>query len=377
VRADRPVPDHGGSRPDVEALIRNMWGEPRNEFRKPLHIFFYLLSLPYGAAVRARNRLFDLGVLRQDDVGCPVVSVGNLTAGGTGKTPMTILLARMLKARGLRPAVLSRGYGGKSTAGVLVVSDGAQILAVAEEAGDEPVLMARRLPGIPVLAGAKRAVTGRYARENFGADVLVLDDGFQHRWIRRDLDIVLLDSRKPLGNGFLLPRGPLREPPESLERAGVVVFTRSEDLPGPMDTGLSSLLSGRLMLRTRIRPTALIGIDGAEFPLSFLAGKRVFAFAGIAQPESFRKTLEDLGAIVAGFRAMPDHHRVGAAEMLQIERGLGETGAELLLTTEKDGVKFSRTAPFSRRLFCLAIETEILEGADGLETALTVCIGKR
>jgi tetraacyldisaccharide 4'-kinase len=237
--------------------------------------------------------------------------------------------------------------------------------------------MARRLPGIPVLAGAKRAVTGRYARVNFGADALVLDDGFQHRWIRRDLDIVLLDSRKPTGNGFLLPRGPLREPLDSLERAGVVVFTRSEDLPGPMDTGLSSLLSGRLMLRTRIRPTALIGIDGAEFPLSFLAGKRVFAFAGIAQPDSFRQTLEELGAVVAGFRSLPDHHRLGAAEMLQIEQGLDETGAELLLTTEKDGVKLSGPVPFSRRLLCLAIETEILEGAGGLETALRVIIPHR
>ena len=372
-----PCRTAGGSRSDVEALIRNMWGDPRNDIRKPLHIFFYLLSLPYGAAVRARNRLFDLGVLRQDNVGCPVVSVGNLTAGGTGKTPMAIQVAGMLRDRGLRPAVLSRGYGGKSTASVLVVSDGRQTLAGADEAGDEPVLIARRLRGIPVLAGAKRTLSAAYARENFGADVLVLDDGFQHRWIRRDLDIVLLDSRKPLGNGFLLPRGPLREPPESLERAGVVVFTRSEDLPGPMDTGLSGLLSGRLMLRTRIRPIALIGIDGAEFPLSFLAGKRVFAFAGIARPESFRQTLEDLGAVVAGFQALPDHHRFCAEDLRQIERACSETGAEILLTTEKDGVKLSGPVPFSRRLLCLAIETEILEGTDNLEAALRVCLGAR
>ena len=118
---------------------------------------------------------------------------------------------------------------------MLVVSDGRQFLAGPEEAGDEPVLIARRLKGIPVLAGAKRAITGRYARENFGVDVMVLDDGFQHRWIHRDLDIVLLDSRQPLGNGLLLPRGPLREPPSALERAGVVVFTRSQDSAGPLD----------------------------------------------------------------------------------------------------------------------------------------------
>jgi len=362
----------------VEALIRNMWGEPRNEFRKPLHIFFYLLSLPYGAAVRARNRLFDLGMLRQDDVGCPVVSVGNLTVGGTGKTPMAIRVAGMLRDRGMRPAILSRGYGGKSAAGVLVVSDGRQTLAGPDEAGDEPVLIARRLPGVPVLAGARRAVTGRYARENFGTDVLVLDDGFQHRWIRRDLDIVLLDSRKPLGNGFLLPRGPLREPPEALERAGVVVLTRSEEHPGPAaDRRIAGLLRGRPVLRTHVKPTALIGPDGTEASLSSLAGKRVFAFAGIAQPGSFRRSIESLGGSVAGFIAYPDHHRYDAKDLHRIGREFSGAGAEVLLTTEKDGVKLAGAESIRRRLTLLAIETEILEGADALETALTVCVGRR
>jgi len=361
----------------VKALIRTMWGDPRNEFRRPLHIFFYLLSLPYGAAVLARNRLFDSGALPQQDVGCPVVSVGNLTVGGTGKTPMAIRVAGTLRDRGMRPAVLSRGYGGRSAAGVLVVSDGRQILTGPDEAGDEPVLIARRLPGVPVLAGAKRAVTGRYARENFGADVLVLDDGFQHRWIRRDLDIVLLDSRLPLGNGFLLPRGPLREPPESLERAGIIVLTRSGGQSDALGGTLAGLVAGRPVLRTRIRPTRLVAADGTEMPPSHLAGRRVFAFAGIARPDSFRQTLEGLGAEVAGFRAFPDHHRYDAGVVQQIEKALRETGAEILVTTEKDGVKLFGVAAFSRRLFCLAVETELLDGADALETALTVCIGRR
>ena len=348
-----------------------MWGAPRNEIRKPLHIFFYLLSLPYGGAVRARNRLFDLGVLRQEKVGCPVVSVGNLTVGGTGKTPMVILLAGLLRQWGLRPAVLSRGYGGKSPSDVLVVSDGRQILAGPEEAGDEPVLIARRLKGIPVLAGAKRALTGRYARENFGVDVMVLDDGFQHRWIHRDLDIVLLDSRQPLGNGLLLPRGPLREPPAALVRAGVIVFTRSEDSTGPsMDKELSGILSGRPVLRTRIRPTNIVGADGAELPLSFLAGKKVFAFAGIAQPDSFRQTLEGLGGVIAGFRAFPDHHRYTAEDWGRIEHDAGLARADLVLATEKDLVKLQGIAQALSRLHGLAIETEILEGRDRLEEAL-------
>lgn len=362
----------------METLIRNMWGDSRNDLFKPLHIFFYLMSLPYGGTVRTRNRLFDFGFLKQEKMGCPVVSVGNLTVGGTGKTPMVILLAGMLRDLGLRPAVLSRGYGGKSTADVVVVSDGRQILAGTEQAGDEPVLIARRLKDVPVLAGPNRAFTGRYALDNFGVNVILLDDGFQHRWVHRDLDLVLLDSRHPLGNGFLLPRGPLREPPSALERAGVIAFTRSEDVTDPsIDGRLSGTLSGLPVLRTRIRPTAYIGSHGEELPLTFLAGKRVFAFAGIAQPESFRKSIGSLGAIIAGFRDFPDHHRYLEEDLSGIEGAAGRAGAEILVTTEKDGVKLSEFKSFSRRLYCLAIETEIFEGIDGLETALTVCVGKR
>jgi tetraacyldisaccharide 4'-kinase len=355
----------------VEALIRNMWGDPRNEFRKPLHIFFYLLSLPYGGAVRARNRLFDLGVLRQEKVGCPVVSVGNLTVGGTGKTPMVILLAGMLRERGMRPAVLSRGYGGKSASGVLVVSDGRQILAGPEDAGDEPVLIARRLRDVPVLAGPKRVITGRYALEHFDIDAILLDDGFQHRYLMRDLDIVLLDSRQPLGNGFVLPRGPLREAPSALERAGLIAFTRSEDgAAPPVDRRLSAILSRRPSLRTRIRPTNLVGADGTELPLSFLAGKKVFAFAGIAQPESFRQTVEGLGGVIAGFRAFPDHHRYTAEDWGRIEHDAGLARADIVLATEKDLVKLQAIPQALSRLHGLAIETEILEGAERLEEAL-------
>ena len=362
----------------MEALIRNMWGDPRNEILKPLHIFFYLLSLPYGGVVRTRNRLFDVGVLRQEKIGCPVVSVGNLTVGGTGKTPMVMLLAGLLRKWGLRPAVLSRGYGGKSRSGVLVVSDGRSVLAGPEEAGDEPVLIARRLRDVPVLAGPKRVITGRYALEHFDIDAILLDDGFQHRYLARDLDIVLLDSRQPLGNGFVLPRGPLREYPSALERAGLIAFTRSEDgAAPPVDGRLSAILSRRPSLRTRIRPTALIGPEGTEQPLSVLAGKRVFAFAGIAQPDSFPQTLEDLGGVIAGFRAFPDHHRYTAEDLGRIEQDAGLARADVVLATEKDLVKLQGLPRALSRLFALAVETEILEGADGLEAALRACLGAR
>ncbi|HET6488139.1 MAG TPA: tetraacyldisaccharide 4'-kinase [Syntrophales bacterium] len=355
----------------MEALIQDMWRDPRNEFRKPLHIFFSLLSLPYGGAVRARNRLFDSGFLQQQRIGCPVISVGNLTVGGTGKTPMVILLAGMLKDRGMRPAVLSRGYGGKNTADVLVVSDGMRVLAGPEEAGDEPVLIARRLGDVPVLAGPKRVVTGRHALEHFGVGAILLDDGFQHRYLHRDLDIVLLDSAQPLGNGFLLPRGPLREPPSALARAGAIAFTRSgEGDAGETDERLSGILSGGIVLRTRVRPTSLTTQDGEQKPLSILQGKRVFAFAGIARPDSFRRTIESLGGVIAGFRAFPDHHRYRAEDLGRIESESGLAKADILLATEKDLVKLPLTPQLSSRIHGLAIETEILEGRDRLEAAL-------
>jgi tetraacyldisaccharide 4'-kinase len=355
----------------VEALIRNMWGDPRNDILRPLHLFFSLLSLPYGGAVRARNRLFDSGFLKQRRIGCPVISVGNLTVGGTGKTPMVILLAGMLKDRKLRPAVLSRGYGGKNRADVLVVSDGKRVLAGPDEAGDEPVLIARRLRDIPVLAGPKRVITGKYALEHFGVDAILLDDGFQHRYLKRDLDIVLLDSRQPLGNGFLLPRGPLREPPSALGRADVLAFTRSErGSAGPVDERLSGILSGRVFLRTRVRPTSFTAPDGEERPLSFLQGKRVFAFAGIAQPDSFRQTIESMGAVIAGFRAFPDHHRYRAEDLGRIQNEAGLARADILLATEKDVVKLSGASQPPPWVHALAIETEIVEGREHLEDAL-------
>ncbi|MBU0575377.1 MAG: tetraacyldisaccharide 4'-kinase, partial [Proteobacteria bacterium] len=158
-----------------------------------------LLSLPYGAAVAARNRLYDRGLLRQQKLPCPVISLGNLTVGGTGKTPTVIFIANLLNERGYHPAVLSRGYGGSTRAPVNVVSDGKRILMGWREAGDEPVLIARAAPGIPVLTGSRRLLTGRAAIETFGADILILDDAFQHRPLFRGIDMVLLDAARPFG----------------------------------------------------------------------------------------------------------------------------------------------------------------------------------
>ncbi len=289
-----------------------------------------------------------LGVRRRGHLPVPVVSVGNLSVGGTGKTPMTQWLCRRLQADGRRVAVLSRGHGG-GVAGVGVVSDDAgRVHLDASQAGDEPVLLAQTLPGVPVLVGKDRRLSGREALRRFGLDALVLDDGFQFWQLARDLDIVLLDARRPFDNGFPLPRGLLREPERHLRRAGVVVATRAG--------GLTQ--DGRMALAARscaLAPDAPLffadhhavgfapvsDLSAPLLPLRALAGQAVQAVSAIAQPESFRRTLErEAGARVLSLRAWDDHHKFSVEEARAARRGAAEAGAAALVMTEKDAVKW-------------------------------------
>ncbi|MDP3096666.1 MAG: tetraacyldisaccharide 4'-kinase [Syntrophales bacterium] len=314
-----------------------------------------LLSLPYGAVVAARNRLYDGGLLKQQKLPRPVIGVGNLTVGGTGKTPTVIFLANLLKRKGRRPAVLSRGYRGGANAPVNVVSDGNRILMGWKEAGDEPILIARAAPGIPVLTGSRRLLTGRAAVETLGADVLILDDGFQHRALFRDIDIVLLDDARPFGNGFLLPRGPLREPTDSLGRADILIRTGGAEKEEPLREA-ASLPSFRAIHK----PQGIVagGTQRIE-TVAALAGEKVFAFAGIGSPEAFRRSLTELGAAVVGFRAFPDHHPYVPSDIELLRRLAAESGAARIVTTEKDGVRLADFPDFLAELFLLRIAMEI------------------
>jgi tetraacyldisaccharide 4'-kinase len=276
--------------------------------------------------------------------------------GGTGKTPLVILLARLLANMGRCPAVLSRGYGGRSKAPVNIVSDGNRIFSAWREAGDEPVLIARLLPGIPVLTGKKRLATGQAAVERFGADVLILDDAFQHRQLCRNLDIVLVDAGRPFGNGALLPRGELRERPEALRRAHLVVRTGSGGGAGDGIGGIFGLPS----FSGVHRPLELVGAgEGNTLPLAELQGRRILAFAGIGRPESFRKSLVGLGAEVVSFRAFTDHQPYGPGDIEALGRLASESGAELIVTTEKDGVRLADFPDFLTRVLCLRIGMEV------------------
>ena len=339
-----------------EERLKEIWkGEQTTGVSGALAAALRLLSLPYGVVVAARNRLYDGGVLRQQKLPRPVISVGNLTVGGTGKTPTVIFIAHILKDHGYRPAVLSRGYGGSANAPVNVVSDGNRIRMGWREAGDEPILIARAAPGIPVLTGSRRLLTGRAAVETFGADVLILDDAFQHRSLFRDIDMVLLDVARPFGNGFLLPRGPLREPPDALRRADILLRTGEAENGEPLREA-ASLPSFRAIHK----PQGVVagGTQRIE-TVAALLGQKVFAFAGIGSPEAFRRSLTELGAAVVGFRVFPDHHPYDLSDIENLRRLAAKSGAARIVTTEKDGVRLADFPDFLAELSLLRIAMEM------------------
>lgn len=338
--------------------VRGSWdGDRTKSGITPLRAVLGLFSLLYRGGVAARNRLYDLGLLRQMKLPCPVISVGNLTVGGTGKTPTVILLANLLREKGRRPAVLSRGYGGRASRPVSIVSDNNHILMEWVEAGDEPVLIARAIPGIPVLTGAKRHLTGRAAIEQFNTDVLILDDAFQHRQLFRDLDIVLVNAALPFGNGQLLPGGPLREPKASLRRAHLLIRTGAE---GDPVEPLEEATSGMPFFRGIHRPLGIIeGRTGRLLPAASLQKEKVCAFAGIGRPEIFRRSLMALGAEVVSFRTFPDHRPYKHLDLDALRRLAVETGAERIITTEKDGIRLGDFPDFLTEVSLLRIGMEI------------------
>lgn len=304
-----------------------------------------------GLLSRVQGRLVGAWSARNAGRGClprPVISVGNLEMGGTGKTPFTIELARLLSAEGYLTCILSRGYGGRRDHEPLVVSDLHRVLAGPSVAGDEPFLMARSLPGVPVVVGADRLAAGRKALEAFPVHAFLLDDGFQHRRLRRDVDLVLLDATDPWAGGRLWPWGGLhrglREPPRGLARADAIVLTRTQAASAEGLTALreelARLAPGVPVLTTR---TQAAGFRRLTKPLSAtipdMTGTRVLAFAGIARPGAFFEDLEGLGAAIVGRRAFRDHHAYSETEVRALLRQAEELGASALVTTGKDAVR--------------------------------------
>ncbi len=322
-------------------LIDRLMGRDQDLLTLAVRFVLLPLSLLYLVVVTIRNALYDNGLLSTQAVGVPVVSVGNLTVGGTGKTPLVIALARKGAAEGRKVAIVCRGYG-----------------AVADDDGhtDEVALLMARCPQATVIMVPDKLSGARQAAAS-GADLILVDDGFQHRRLHRDLDLVVMDARTPFGNGDVLPAGSLREPPSGLERADFIVVTHHDHLDR---FGRESLLArlqahrrGVGVIWARHEPTGVrtVGGDAIASPDS-LAGQDVFLFAGIASPEGFRRTVESVGASVTGLLAFPDHHDFDPGDLAAV-RAQARTSA--LLCTEKDAVKIARI-PDHGDVRCLVVE---------------------
>jgi len=316
-----------------------LWSEGSG-FHNAIRFPFTFLAWVYGAVIRLRLLSYALGLLPKIHVDCRVISIGNITVGGTGKTPMTIYLAEQWRKRGAKVGIVSRGYGRKKKDAVLVVSDGMNLLEKAEAVGDEPVLMAKRLVDIPIVVAADRHQGCQRLLDDFKVDLILLDDGFQHIRMHRDFNILLIDATKPFGNKRLLPRGRLREPVSEIRRADCIVITRSdlaENLP-LLNTQLECF--GLPILKSHFQASALLDLStGILHPLDVLKNRLILAFCGIGNPTPFFKQLIDLGAELKETQVFQDHHDYEIEDVLRLTRRAGRAGIHLLVTTEKDAVK--------------------------------------
>lgn len=356
--------------------------------------FLYVHSLIYSMVVQARLWLYKNRIFHDQPLGCLVVVVGNLTVGGTGKTPVVEKFARSLAERGRKVAILSRGY--KSRREPLwrrwwrqithgkppppkVVSDGRRVLLDSEEAGDEPFMLARNLPGVVVLVDKNRVKSGSYAIRKYGVDTLLLDDGFQYLPLKGRLNLLLIDKTNPFGNRHLLPRGILREPVKHLKRASYVFLTKSDGEPAPeLEQLIRRHNREAEIIECAHKPQFLQSVWGDErLPLEALQGKRVGAFSAIAVPESFEQFLRDFGASVLYTKRFLDHHRFTDEELAQIFRQTEGAGLDFLVTTEKDAVRL----PFERLtdlpLYYLRLEIDIISGGNDFEEAVSrICFSQ-
>lgn len=350
-----------------DLLTRPATGLPSRVALWPMAALAWL----YGGLLAGRRWAYRKGLLPVYRSPVPVIAVGNLTAGGTGKTPCVEKICRILLEAGYRPAVISRGYGGRYRGSCATVADGARVLLGPEEAGDEPVLLARSLPGVPVLIARKRADGAREAVSRHGAQVLVLDDAFQHLRMGRDLDVVTVDAKYPLGNGYCFPRGLLRERPATLKEADLILLTRGTRLPPEVLERSRRLLrahNGRAPILTAGHASArLTELNrGERAPPEWLRDRKVLAFAGIGAPSGFFGELENLGARVLEAVPFPDHHPYTRQDVQKLVEWAKLMNAEAMVTTEKDAVRLVREMPLEVPLLALGIEIVVQEGEAAL-----------
>ncbi|MFA4901516.1 MAG: tetraacyldisaccharide 4'-kinase [Desulfobaccales bacterium] len=316
----------------------------------------------YGLGAGLRRTLYARGLLRTKKLPAPVISVGNITVGGTGKTPVVACLAALWRDRGQRVAILSRGYGGRIQAPTRL-SDGERLYRKPPEVGEEPYWLARTLPGVAVYTGACRYAAGLAAWEEFKPDLFLLDDGFQHFQLHRDLDLVLLDAASPFGNGYLLPRGPLREPLTALNAAQTIILTRFDHPRHQANLlAIQKRFPDKMVLTASISPVRVTSYPGgqAEAP-EVVRHRALMAFAGLARPEVFTATLQDLRVDQKGFQPFPDHHNYTPREVHDLAATAQARGAEALITTGKDWARLGERWHEGVPLWVLDVEARLSE----------------
>ena len=371
----------------LESYLVRLIQEKGADLDQPAGVKFLLavlkgLSLVFAAIVAVRDFMYRTGLIRRHPLGIQVISIGNVTAGGTGKTPVTEIFARTLSAEGRKVAILSRGYRRKEAPWwrrlftqvidpPLVVSDGRHVLLDATTGGDEPYMLASNLPGVCVLVDRNRVKAGRYAISRFGCDTLILDDGFQYQRLKHTHEVVLVDKTNPFGNGHMLPRGVLREPASHIDRADFIFLTKSDGDSASVREQIREYNQTAEIIECRHAPRLLRDVwSREELPLDWLKGKTLTTLSGIAVPQGFEDSLRKLGARVIWCERYADHHRYDSSEIIFALNKTADLHADALITTEKDAVRFPRLETTPVPCYYLRVDIELMAGAENFAAAV-------
>ena len=371
---------------NVETFLLEVILEERRGARAAIvRTLLYGCSKLFHLAVITRRSLYNFRILRDSTLGVQVIAIGNLTVGGTGKTPVVEKFARELRDQGRNVAILSRGYRSKpvpvhrwifnklffrdDTTPPRVVSDGKSLLLDSEMAGDEPYMLASNLKDVVVLVDKDRVKSGRYAIEKFGCDTLLLDDGFQYWKLRgRRQDIVLIDRQQPFGNERLLPRGTLREPPSHLARASTIFITKSDGDTGDLRRRITQVNPNAGIIECIHHPLYLEDVfTGQRIGIQILQARKVASLSGIAQPESFEESLVNIGAELVYAKRFADHHRFSQQEIINVINRGKKRQAEMIITTQKDAVRFPKIDRRDLPFYFMRVEIKILTGANDFQ----------
>ena len=370
----------------IETFVLEVIFEERHDFKARLmRAFLFGSSKIFQVLVKIRRWLYNLRILRDKTLGVQVIAIGNLTVGGTGKTPVVEKFARELRDAGRTVAILSRGYRSRPAplhqkilnkillredqTPPRIVSDGKSLLLDSETAGDEPYMLASNLKDVVVLVDKDRVKSGRYAIEKFGCDTLLLDDGFQYWDLRgRRHDVVLIDRQQPFGNEHLLPRGTLREPPSHLARAHTIFITKSDGNTGQLRARIARLNTTAAVIECVHQPMYFEDVfTGERKGLDLLAGKKVASLSGIAQPQSFEHSLVKLGGELVYSKRFADHHRFSQQEILNAINRAKKRQADFIVTTQKDAVRFPKIDRRDLPFYFMRVEIKIVSGANDFQ----------